>query len=111
MLKIQVGDTKPVVFRIEGHSDLNGAVLPAGTTVTLTSNAPEIATVPSTAAFDTDAQSLDVPVTVTQVEGSTDISAQLATPDGTVFNFSDTLVVSAAAPAPLTHVTGTLLQP
>lgn len=111
MLRITLGDTKPVVFRIEGHSDVNGAVIAEGSTITLSSNDPTIGTVPDTFTVPAGgAKSLDVPVTVTQVEGSTDIKATVVTPEGT-FEIADTLVVSGAAPAPLTHVTGALLQP
>lgn len=113
-LKILVGDTKPIVFRIDGHSDLNGAPIPAGTTIALTSSTP-VATVPPTVAVPTDTPTLDVPVTLGTIDpvagGTTDITAVLTLPDARTFTVADTLVVSAAPAPGLTHVTGTLLQP
>jgi hypothetical protein len=108
-LTVQQG--APVTFRIQGHSALNGAPIPDTAKIALTSNDPTVATVPATVPVPAGgAQEVDVPVDASVGTGSTDISGTITLPDGTVFQFSDSLIVGAVVPG-LTHVTGTLTSP
>lgn len=70
-----------VVLDILGHSASDGAPLGADSAITLTSNAPEVATVPGTVPGTADTQITGVPVTIVGT-GSTDISVSVAPKDG-----------------------------
>ncbi len=96
-LDVLIGDV--VVLDILGHSANNGAPMPGGATIALTSNDPTVATVPESVTVPADgAQSVtDIPVTVL-AKGSTDIHAALTAPDGTVYEATASLVVSEPVP-------------
>lgn len=79
-LTVVIGST--VVLDILGHSASNGAPIPADAAVALTSNAPEVATVPATATPDGSNQITGVPVTIVG-SGSTDIQATVSPKDST----------------------------
>lgn len=107
MLTVVVG--APVTAVIDGHSATNGALIPEGSTVALSSNDPTVATVPDSVPVPAGGQQeFVVPVTVL-ASGSTDISCLVTAPDGTQFTASDTLIVAPAVEG-LTHVTLTLVQ-
>lgn len=79
-LTVVIGST--VVLDILGHSASNGAAIPADAAVSITSNAPEVATVPATATPDGSSSITGIPVTIVAT-GSTDISASVSPKDGT----------------------------
>lgn len=106
MLEIKLGTA--VELAIDGHSAINGAVIPEGSTVELTSNDPSVATVPATLtvpAGGTTELLTDVTVLAT---GTTDIHAKVTTPDGSVFEATDTLMVDPAPIPGLVSITATL---
>lgn len=96
-LEVKLGAT--VVLDLIGHGANNGAVIPEGATLGLSSNDPTVATVPAT---------VDVPVGGTQEidgvavtilgPGSTDIVFDGKTLDGTPYHDSGTLVVTPVLP-------------
>jgi hypothetical protein len=106
-LTIQLGATVTAV--IDGHSAINGAPIPAGAKITLTSNDPTVATVPAVPDLTVDTPSLSVPVTVLAV-GSTDISCHVDAGNAGVFDATASLIVGAVV-AGLTHIALTLTSP
>lgn len=78
-LTVVIGST--VVADIFGHSASNGAPLGADSAITLTSNAPEVATVPSTVPGTDQTSITDIPVTIVGT-GSTDITVSVSPKDG-----------------------------
>lgn len=105
-LTVPIGATVNAV--IDGHSAINGAAIPAKSSVALVSNDPTVATVPAIADLAADQQEIVVPVTVL-ASGSTDITVNVKAPDGTPFTDVATLIVTPAVPG-LTHVTVELVQ-
>lgn len=106
-LTVTVGASVNAV--LDGHSAVNGANIPEGSTVAFTSNDPTVATVPASADVPAGGtQEIMVPVTVL-ASGSTDITATVTAPDGSVFTDTASLIVTPAVPG-LTHVTLTLVQ-
>ena len=107
-LTVTIGAT--VTGTVDGHSAVNGAPFPTGSTVALVSNDPTVATVPSGLPNTTEGQtSIAVPITVL-ASGSTDITATVTAPDGTPFTDTQQLIVTPAVPG-LTHITLTLTSP
>ena len=96
-LDVLIGDV--IVLDILGHSANNGAPMPGGATIALTSNDPTVATVPASVMVPADgSQSVtDVPVTIL-AKGSTDIHAVLTAADGTEYQDTATLVVAEPVP-------------
>ena len=95
---------------LEGHSAINGAPIPEGATIALTSNDPLVATVPATVPVPTGgAQSFVIPVTVLAV-GSTDFHVMVTDADGT-FEATATLLVTPLPSPGLVSVTLTLRSP
>lgn len=88
-----------VVVQLDGHGPNNGAVIPEGTKLNLSSNDPTVATVPATVDVPAGgAQTIsDIPVTLLG-KGSTDISLDAQTPDGTKYAAAATLVVAEVVP-------------
>lgn len=104
-LSITFGQT--VTAQIDGHSHANGATIPDGSTVTITSSDPTVATVgPITVPAGGAASLPGIPVTVLAA-GSTTLTATVAPPGGTALSDTATLTVTAAA-LPLDHVSLTL---
>ena len=107
MLTVKLGAT--VNALLEGHSALNGAVIPEGATVQFTSNDEAVATVPDHADVPVGGTgSLVIPVTVLGI-GSTDIHVTVTTLDG-VFEDTATLVVEPLPVPGLARVTLTLQE-
>ena len=107
-LTVVLGAT--VTVTLDGHSATNGAPFPDGSNIAYTSNDPTVATVPASAGPTAGSQSsISVPATVL-ASGSTDITATLTAPDGTVFTDTATLIVTPVV-AGLTHVVLTLTSP
>lgn len=106
MLIVKVGAT--VIYRLQGHSNINGAVIPEGSVAALLSNAPEVATVPASVTFSAASETLDVPVTILAA-GATDIFHDLVAPDGSHYQGGDTLIVEVVIPG-LLSVSGTLIE-
>lgn len=79
-LTVVIGST--VVLDILGHSASNGASLGVDSVITLSSNAPEVATVPGTVPGTAENQIIDVPVTIVGT-GSTDIKVAVSPKDST----------------------------
>lgn len=75
-----IGST--LVLDIFGHSATNGAPLGADSTIALSSNAPEVITVPATVPGTTDTSILGIPVTITGT-GSADAKLAVSPKDGT----------------------------
>lgn len=100
----------PVNYVIDGHSTANGAAIPAGSTITLTSSNPAVAAAPTIDPLVADQKELVVPV-VTLAEGATDFTGTVQLPGngGSFAIAADTLTVAAAA-AVLDHVTGTFVS-
>ena len=95
-----------VNYVIDGHSTTNGAAIPLGSTITLSSTNAAVAAPPTIPALTADQKEVVVPVTVLAV-GTCDWSGTVATPAGASFTIAaDTLTVTAAVSA-LDHVTGT----
>ena len=93
LLVVKLGQV--VVVDIVGHSNQNGATIPEGATIALTSNDPAVATVPETVPAPAGgAQTITVPVTVLAV-GITDIHCTVTTVDG-VYEATATLAVEPA---------------
>lgn len=106
-LDVNTGDT--VVARLEGHSQDDGAAIPEGSKVSMSSNDTSVATVPDTADVPPGgAQVIDVPVTVLAA-GSTDITHNTTTPDGTMYTASAVLVVTEKVPG-LLSISLTLMK-
>jgi|SRR5215468_4813077 len=97
-LSVPVGAV--VVLDIFGHSAVNGAPIPEGTTIAITSNDTTVATVPDSVTVPPGgAESLtNIPVTLMGEPGSTDIHVVATAPDGTIFEDTATLVVSTPVP-------------
>lgn len=92
VLTVVIGST--VVLDILGHSASNGAPLGADSAIALTSNAPEVATVPATVPGTGETSITDVPVTIVGT-GSTDISVSVTPKDGSgPFTDTATLLVT-----------------
>ena len=91
---MKIGQSATLV--IDAHSTLNGAKIPEGSTVALTSNDTTVATVPAmlTVPLGGVAQ-LRTSVTVLAV-GATDVSVHIVDPAGTVFDGVATLLVEPA---------------
>jgi hypothetical protein len=106
MLEIKLGSK--VKLQIDGHSALNGATIPEGSTVVITSNDPTVATIADVTVPAGGAQTLVTDVTVLAV-GTTDAHVVVTAPDGTVFEATDTLVVDPAAQPGLVRITATFL--
>jgi hypothetical protein len=106
-LTVTLGAT--VTCTVDGHSAVDGAPFPDGSTIAFTSNDPSVATVPADAPLSSGMSSVSVPVTVL-ASGSTDISATVTAPDGSQFTDTASLIVAPAV-AGLTHVTLTLTSP
>lgn len=96
-LDVLVGDV--VVLDILGHSANNGAPMPGGAVIALTSNDPTVATIAESVTVPADgAQSiLGIPITILG-KGSTDIHEALTAADGTVYEDTQTLVISEPVP-------------
>ena len=108
VLTIVIGSS--VVLDILGHSASNGAPLGADSAIALSSNAPEVATVPPTVPGTTDTAIKAVPVTITG-PGSTDISVTVTPKDGTgPFTDTATLLVTPLPVAGLARVELVLRQ-
>jgi len=97
VLNCMLGDT--VLADIIGHRAVNGATIPEGSNVSLSSNDTSVATVPDTVAVPPGgAPSLtDIPVTILAV-GSADIHVSVTTPDGTIFEDTASIVVGQPVP-------------
>lgn len=107
-LEIKLGTA--VVVALDGHSAINGAVIPENSTIELTSNDPTVATVPATLTVPAGgAQHIEADVTVLAV-GSTDIHAKVTTPDGSIFEDTSTLLVDPAPIPGLVSITVTLSE-
>lgn len=96
-LQANLGDV--VVAQVDGHSPQNGALIPEGTVLNLISNDETVATVPPTITVPAGGvQTIpDIPVTVL-AKGSTDISLDGKTPDGTKYADTVTLIVAEVVP-------------
>lgn len=95
MLDVKLGAT--VNFQIDGHSSINGALIPEGSTVLVEGNNPEVA-VPGTVQVPPGgAQTLILPVTILAA-GSVDWHATVTDPAGNVFEATDTLTVEPGEP-------------
>lgn len=99
-----------VVVQLDGHGPNNGAVIPEKTVLNLSSNDPTVATVPATVEVPAGgAQTIsDIPVTLLG-KGSTDISLDAQTPDGTKYAAAATLVVAEVVPG-LVSISLTILN-
>ena len=108
MLNVFLGQN--VIFTIEGHSALNGALIPEGAKVEVTSNAPEVAT-PAVAIVGVPtggAQSIPVPINVVG-KGAVDIHVKVSPIDGSgPFEATDSMIVMDKPQPGLVAVTGTL---
>lgn len=96
MLSVFKGAT--VLLEITGHSAVNGASLPEGSTVEVTSNDPEtltIGTIPPVAAGGS--AKLAVPVTLLKA-GTVDAHAVVTTPDGSKYEATDTIMIGEPEP-------------
>lgn len=93
MLEIKLGTA--ITYTLLGHSATNGAVIPEGSTVVVTSNDPTVATAPTVTIPAGGAQSVTVDLTVLAV-GTTDFHTVVTTPDGSVFEDTQTLLVDPA---------------
>ena len=99
-----------VIAHIEGHSSLNGAVIPGLSVIELTSNDPTVAAAGIPNTFPPEgAQAFDVGIVVMGV-GSTDIHLTVTTPDGTIYEDTATLVVEKTPEPGLVRVTITLVE-
>ena len=96
-LNVLLGAT--VVCDIVGHSASDGAPIPDSATVKLGSNDPTVATVPDTVTVPAGGTQVisNIPITVVAA-GSTDITADATTSDGTVFHAAATLIVATPVP-------------
>jgi uncharacterized protein YjdB len=106
-LSIQLGDT--IHLELDGHSAVNGAVIPDGSTIAITSNDPTVATVDTPVLPPGGAQHLVIGATVLAT-GSTDFHATVTAPDGSIFEATATLVVNPAAIPGLASVTLTIVK-
>lgn len=106
-LTIVLGAT--VTAQLDGHSAVNGALIPEGSTVAATSNDEAVATIAPFVIPAGGAQTVTSAVTVLAV-GSTDFHVTVTTPDGSVFEDTATLIVGPVPVPGLTHVTLTLVQ-
>ena len=98
-----------VTAEIQGHSALNGALIPADATVTMTSNDPTAATVPATVPVPAGgAQEIQVPVTLVAT-GVTDIGVAVKTADGSIYAATATLLIEPAPQPGLVSVSLDLL--
>ena len=101
----------PVTYTVDGHSAMNGAPFPDGSTIAFTSSDSTVATVPANAALTSGQTEVQVPVTVVG-PGSADIAAVLTLTDRTTtFSTSDSLIVGTPPPPGLTHLTSQLTSP
>lgn len=98
-----------VNLEIEGHSALNGAVLPEGATVAVASNDPAVATVDPIVIPAGGAQKLTAPVTILAT-GATDIHVTVTTPDGNVYEDTATLTVGEAPVPGLARIAVSLVE-
>ena len=106
-LEVKLGAT--VTITLEGHSSINGATIPDGSTIALTSNDPTVATASFGPLPPGGAQSLSAPVTILAV-GQTDFHAVVTAPDTTIFEATATLLVDPAPEPGLAFVTLVLSQ-
>lgn len=107
VLTVKLGAT--VQALLEGHSMLNGAVIPENGRIEFTSNDPNVARIVTLADVPVGgAQSLVFPVQVLGV-GSTDIHVTVTTADG-VFEDTATLIVEPTPIPGLARVTLTLKE-
>ena len=97
VLNCMLGDT--VLADIIGHSAVNGANIPDGSTISLSSNDTTVATVPDSVPVPPGgAPSItDIPVTVVAV-GSADIHLTVTAPDGSVFEDTASIIVGQPVP-------------
>lgn len=107
MLTVALGAKVNLV--IDGHSATNGAKIPAGSKVVVTSNDGTVATADPVPDVAADTAEIVVPITVVG-PGATDISADIVAPDGTPFHASDSLVVTPPVEPGITHITATLVS-
>jgi hypothetical protein len=108
MLTIKLGDTVRLV--LEGHSALNGAPIPAGSSIALTSNDPAVATSDGFVSPTPEpTQKLEAAVAVLAT-GSSDFHVVVTDPAGVTYEATDTLVVEPAAEPGLVRVSLTLLK-
>ncbi len=107
-LNANLGDV--VVAQLDGHGPSNGALIPEGAVLNLSSNDPSVATVPATVTVPAGgATSIpDIPVTLL-AKGSTDIVLDGKTPDGAKYAATATLVVAEVVPG-LVSISLTLLN-
>jgi hypothetical protein len=107
-LNVNTGDT--VVAQLDGHSASNGAPIPENSTIAMSSNDPAVATVPATVTVPAGGAVTigQIPVTILAA-GSTDITHNTTTPDGTQYTASATLVVTQVVPG-LLSISLTLIQ-
>jgi hypothetical protein len=104
-LTVTLGQT--VTLTIDGHSAVNGAMIPSGSTIAIVSNDPSVATANDIPPLTADTQTIVDPVTLLAA-GSTDFSVTVTTPTGDVFTATDSLIVNPVAVPGLTHITATL---
>jgi len=96
-----------VTLTIDGHSAVNGAVIPSGSTVVIVSNDATVATAADVPTLVADQMTIVTPVTLLAA-GSTDFSVTVTAPTGDVFTASDSLIVNPVAVPGLTHISATL---
>lgn len=107
LLEVKLGTAVNVV--IDGHSALNGAVIPEGSTVAITSNDPTVAIVADVTVPAGGASQLVTACTLLAV-GATDIHVVVTTPDGSIFEDTASLLVDPAAIPGLARISVTLVS-
>lgn len=94
-MNVKVGESIEAV--LAGHSALNGAVIPAGSTIAATSNAEAVLVAPVFVLPEAGAESL-VASLVILGPGSTDLHVVVTAPDGTLFEDTTTVTVEVVEP-------------
>lgn len=84
-----------IQFTITGHSAINGAVMPEGSTIVITGNNDEVARPPSSVTpIGTGGEMKRTVEVLVQATGSVDWTATVTDPQGVEYTQTDTLVVS-----------------
>jgi hypothetical protein len=104
-IKKNLGDT--CTLTVDGHSAINGAPMPAGSSVVIVSNDATVATAADVPTLAADTPTFSTPVTLLSA-GSTDFTVTVTDPSGNVFTAADSLIVNPKEVPGLTHVTATL---
>jgi hypothetical protein len=111
-MSLTIAFGQPASMTLEGHSAVNGALIPDTAIVALTSNDVNVATVPATVPVPAGgSNTVEMgPITVLG-PGSTDIHVVVTLTDGTKFEDTATLIVGPAPVPGLAKVTLVLHSP